>query len=541
MRIEIIFLKIFIIIFFVSFCALISAQDEQYTLIDAQTHKEYAKKDSISAVKFLDSLAENNYYFTRILSVEKVNKNTKINFDKGKNYNQAYVKISDSLAREIKTESVFFTKNLDSLKKYINKKYIDKGYAFSRVKSKYKGLKDGSPQVEISIISDKKRTIDRFVIKGYEKVPKRFVKNIEKEYRGKIYGEKNLTAINQSLQNQLFVSLERPPQTLFTKDSTQIFLFLRKKKSNTFDGVIGFGNDSTEKFTLNGTLDVNFKNMFNGFEAINIYWQRNADSGQTFDLKIDVPYLFKSNIGLNVNTNIYRQDSTFANVKFLPSLYFHISNRQKIGVRATLETSTVIAEDYTSGNDYNKKGVGLWYEFSLPSDIELFLYKTRFRTEADLISAKYAEVENSFSQNKFFISAEHNLHIKNNHYLNFKGEASALYSKGDLSTNELLRFGGWNSLKGFNENTLIADSYAYGGAEYRYLIANQAFFDVFAQYAQLNNKLLSEKPKFYSFGLGFNFFIPLGLMSFQISNGSQAGNPFKFGDTKIHWGILSRF
>ncbi len=30
-------------------------------------------------------------------------------------------------------------------------------------------------------------------------------------------------------------------------------------------------------------------------------------------------------------------------------------------------------------------------------------------------------------------------------------------------------------------------------------------------------------------------------MSFQLSNGNEFGNPFKFNDIKIHWGILSRF
>jgi hypothetical protein len=33
----------------------------------------------------------------------------------------------------------------------------------------------------------------------------------------------NLVSMNQSLQNHQFVSLEKPPQTLFTKDSTQVF------------------------------------------------------------------------------------------------------------------------------------------------------------------------------------------------------------------------------------------------------------------------------------------------------------------------------
>ena len=104
----------------------------------------------------------------------------------------------------------------------------------------------------------------------------------------------------------------------------QIFLFTQKKKSNSFDGILGFGNDKTDKFTFNGSLNVNFRNMFNSFESINIFWQRNPDKGQTFDLKTDIPYLFGSNVGTNINVNIYRQDSTFANVKLIPAFYLHL-------------------------------------------------------------------------------------------------------------------------------------------------------------------------------------------------------------------------
>ncbi len=48
-------------------------------------------------------------------------------------------------------------------------------------------------------------------------------------------------------------------------------------------------------------------------------------------------------------------------------------------------------------------------------------------------------------------------------------------SKMEFSANELYRFGGWNSMRGFNENSLAADFYYYGSLEYRYLIGSQAF------------------------------------------------------------------
>ena len=247
-------MKIFLKIFFVLFCVFFKAQNKHYWLIDSETKAKKKVQDSATAVKFLDSLAQNNYFFTELKEVKIIGDSTKIYYNKGKNYNQTYVQISDSIAKKLNLETLFFTKNLDSTKTKINKKYIDDGYSFSRVKSKYKGQKEGYPIVELDVNKNNKRTIDGFVLKGYDKVPKRFMKNLEKDFKGKIYDDKNLLAINNVFQTNSFLSLERQPQTLFTKDSTKVFLFTQKRKTNSFDGVIGFGNDKSNKFTLNGLV-----------------------------------------------------------------------------------------------------------------------------------------------------------------------------------------------------------------------------------------------------------------------------------------------
>ena len=281
--------------------------------------------------------------------------------------------------------------------------------------------------------------------------------------------------------------------------------------------------------------------MFNGFEAIQLYWQRNPDSGQNFDLKVDVPYVLGSNVGLNLQTNIYKQDSTFANFKFRPSVYYHLSNRQKLGLRGNFETSTVTQPLFLEGKDFNKQGVGLWYEYTEPTDIELFRYQSKIAAEVSYISAYYQSDDLRSKQYLTQLYLERNFKLIGNHYLNLRGDFNWLNSSLSLSTNEMLRFGGWNSLRGFNENSLLADLFYFGTAEYRYIIGKQAFFDIFGQYGQFNNKNIDYHSSVYSFGLGFNFFLPIGLMSFQISNGNSTGNPIQFKDTKIHWGILARF
>ena len=524
------------------FCVFSNAQKKEYWLIDKETNGKKIVSDSAKAVKFLDSLTENSYFFTELKDVKKIENRTEIYYDKGPNFNRARVTFSDSLVSDLKLQkNDLYTKNLDSLKKNINQKYRNKGFAFNRVKTKFQKMENGIPAVKISVVTSSQRKIDAIVYKGYTRLPKQFVKALNKEYLGKNYDDKNLVTMNQTLQNHQFITLEKPPQTLFTQDSTQVFLFMQKKKTNTFDGMIGFGNDKSEKFTVNGTLNVQLKNMFNSFESIGVYWQRNPDKGQTFDMQTDIPYTFGSNVGLNVNVNIFRQDSTFANVKLLPAIYYHLSPRQKLGLKGTFESSAILDSLYTGGRDYSKKGIGFWYQYQEGSDIPLFINKSNIRIEADFLKTKYDATQEQYDQIRYFLFAEHNFNLSGNHFLNIKAESALLSAKNDLSSNELFRFGGWNSMRGFNEQSLISDFYAFAGAEYRYLVNDQAFFDLFAQYGQMSNKALGISPKLYSLGLGFNFFLPIGLMSFQISNGNQFGNPFKFNEIKIHWGILSRF
>lgn len=519
----------------------LQAQKKPFQLIDVETKISKPKKDSLSAAQFLDSLSQSNYFYTKVIDVKETPNEIQIFYDKGENFNIADIQLEGNLADELKKSKTFSTTNLDSIRKTVNQHFVAKGFAFNRVKTEYQGLKNNRPQVKLSVDLGQKRKIDGLVLKGYEKVPKRFKTNLEKEFVGKDYEVGQLAKLQQSLQNHPFVLLEQPPQTLFTKDSTQVFLQLQKKKSNTFDGIIGFGNNESDKFSFNGTLNVAFRNMFNGFEGVSLYWQRNPNKGQTFDLKTSIPYLFKSNVGLDIQMNIYRQDSTFANVKMHPGLFYQMTPKQRIGVRGNFEVSSVLDSLYTAAKEFNRNGAGIWYEFQKPTDVELFVFDSKIRAELDFLSTRYDADQSKGSLVRYYILGEKNFHLKGRHYLNIKAESALLNSKNDLAQNELFRIGGWNSLRGFNENAILANFYAYGGAEYRYLVNQQAFFDVFAQFGQIQNKTLGADPKFYSFGFGFNFFLPIGLMSFQISNGSQVGNPFNFRDTKIHWGIISRF
>ncbi|MGA9212507.1 MAG: hypothetical protein WBY99_07425, partial [Kaistella sp.] len=69
-------MKILFYFFLLFSCVFFKAQVKEYWLIDAQTNKKTIAKDSVSAAKFLDSLTQNNYYFTEVRKVIKEGNST---------------------------------------------------------------------------------------------------------------------------------------------------------------------------------------------------------------------------------------------------------------------------------------------------------------------------------------------------------------------------------------------------------------------------------------------------------------------------------
>jgi DNA-dependent RNA polymerase auxiliary subunit epsilon len=55
-----------------------TSAEKHYFLIDSETKVKKKVKDSASAVKFLDSLAQNNYFFTQLKEVRVKGDSTEI-------------------------------------------------------------------------------------------------------------------------------------------------------------------------------------------------------------------------------------------------------------------------------------------------------------------------------------------------------------------------------------------------------------------------------------------------------------------------------
>ena len=118
---------------------------------------------------------------------------------------------------------------------------------------------------------------------------------------------------------------------------------------------------------------------------------------------------------------------------------------------------------------------------------------------------------------------------------------SSILSSDRFLDNELLRFGGINSIRGFEENSLYANLYAVINSEYRYRLNNSFYVNSVLDAAYFENKNTLTKQKLFGFGFGFGLLTKAGLFKFNFANGITDNQSFNFSDSKVHISIISTF
>ena len=220
---------------------------------------------------------------------------------------------------------------------------------------------------------------------------------------------------------------------------------------------------------FNGYLDLDLNNTLNSGERFSLYWKSDGNQQKTLNLALEIPYLFKSPLGIKTQLNIFKQDSTFQNTKTAIDLgyFFNYNTRTYIGYQST-ESSDIMNQNSISISDYKNSFVTTHFEFiDFKTDNFLFPEKTKINLKIGLGNRK--SLKNN-DQSFFNIDILHNFYLnqKNNFYI--KSQNYFLKSSSYL-TNELYRFGGIKSIRGFGENSLQANLFTSLLTEYRYTIS----------------------------------------------------------------------
>ncbi|WP_081997715.1 POTRA domain-containing protein [Wocania ichthyoenteri] len=426
---------------------------------------------------------------------------------------------------------------------FINSKASEKGNPFSKLKLSNIQIVNKNLKADLIIDSKKqKRTIDNIVIKGYDKFPKSYLKHYLKIKQNQTFNLNKIKQKTDLLSNLKFANQIKPPEILFSKDSTTIYIYTEKAKSNSFDGFLGFGtNEDTNKLEFDGYLNLNLTNNLNFGESFSLLYKSDENDQKTFRTDLSLPYLFKSPIGIDLRLQIFKKDSTFTTVNQSAKLHYQINSKHKLygGIVVTSSNNLLSSSNLQNIADYDSNFYTLAYQFlKLDRNNLLFPIKSSVNLEAGFGNRKVTNTKEKQFQYSIEAFKIFNLNNKNSFY--FKVNGSNLISNTYFE-NELFRFGGINSIRGFEENSLFASSFGVLNVEYRYQLNNTIFIHTITDLAYFENKIINSKEKLFGYGFGFGILTKTGLFKLNYANGKPENQPFKFSNSKIHLSLIADF
>lgn len=520
---------------------------EFYDYQNATYQKSFVQEISPTELhNIFDSIQKIGYYTLQIDSI----RDQKIYLNKGQLYQNIWVKNNSLFQNQ---DDYFATKNLDSIIANFNQKEIAAGRPFSSIKVIPNGFINNELKVELVQQQAETRTIDGVKLVGYEKLSSSYIKHQLDIKNGEVYNENKIAEISTKIAQNPFIRETRSPNVLFREDSTYLYLYTEKANSNLFDGIIGFGSDEEGKFRMNGNVTLELNNNFNAMEQIRLNWIATANKNTTLDIRLRFPYLFKTRIGNETNFKLFKQDSVFVNTHLNQRLFYQLNPQSNIGLNFGLQSSNFVLDEYpeiaSNYDDYNKTYFGLTYEYFLGSELRILEGKQRLFVFANSIRKKeknYSPTEEIIneSSNQYEIGLEtyRLFHLGKKHYAKAGVTYYGLFDESDdFAENELYRIGGFNSIRGFNEESITANQFGIISAEYRF-VPNEAFYiALFSDYGSIHNKRMDIKTNLLSFGTGISFLTRLGIFNLSYAVGKTGNNPFDFKESKVHFGILSQF
>ncbi|WP_228852347.1 POTRA domain-containing protein [Aegicerativicinus sediminis] len=456
-----------------------------------------------------------------------------------------FINASNELKQQLNEDSV--TIRTEILSEYLNglvERISQSGKPFYSLRLlNLKKIDQNILGVEVEDSRDETRKINAIKVRGYSNFPKSYLKNYVGIRTGEIYNKKNVLRKVRRIDHLGFAKTSKEPEVLFSKDSTIIYIYVEKASSNRFDGFIGFGTDeNTNKLKLDGYLDLRLLNNLNFGESINIIYKSDELEQKTFKTDVSLPYLFATNFSLEAGLRLFKKDSTFITNNLKADIGYQIAPKHIItsGIESIISES-LLNQGSSSINisDFNSFFIRTNYTYNNHNwQDQLFPLKSNLVLTAGLGNRKIDEIKTE--QYILGITGHYIFDLNYNNSIFTGVNSNYLISNGYLD-NELFRFGGMQSIRGFKENSIAANLFGVINTEYRYRFTNNFYAHSIIDIGYFENKIIDLKEKIFGFGIGLGIVTNSGLLRILYAVPKVGSQGIEMSDSKIHLNFSAQF
>jgi len=522
-------------------------------------------KDSISILKHLEkyqsSAIKKGFLLASFDSLRWESKKLHASYYQGPHFNKVKLTVEQKNLRFLdKTKTLkekqrcsipFSPHEITKLLHSIHLQALSNGYPFASVFLKKIAYTADGLTAQLCIEMGDFYTISAIHIKGDSSLSQGLILGLIGIKVGDTYNERAIQDIPQKLSEMPFIRIIKSHELLFTEKGVEVFLYLASSPLSSVNGVLGIQpNLATNKYTIIGEFTLKLINVLKHGESLSIHWKSIQPQTQSLVGRINYPFLFKSPFGIEGQLELYKRDSSFLDLKsnvgityFLKGgtnlkIYYQKHRSDMLSGATNNPTLTNLSFINTNfyGLSFNKQTVdyipnpskGLIVQLdgcvgnrkTRNSDTSLVMQTTTFKASVKL---------DCFIP----ITKRNILRIAN---------TTGVYFAPEIYQNEVFRFGGLNSFRGFNEESLYATTKSVYTIEYRYLLDKNSAVFGFLDHGFYENRSVSythDQP--LGFGAGILFGTKLGSFSMCYALGKQFDNPILMRDARIHFGYIAYF
>ncbi|MCC6576004.1 MAG: BamA/TamA family outer membrane protein [Flavobacteriales bacterium] len=397
--------------------------------------------------------------------------------------------------------------------------------------------------------------IDSVVVKGNARTSVRYLHQHIGIRPGDVYDESLIVALDRRLRELPFVTQRQKPYVLFAPERTKLYLFLDHRRASSINGILGVLPDAaTGRVAFTGDVDLKLRNALRRGESIDLNWRSLKDRTQDLKVRTAVPFLFRTPFGIDLSLKLFRRDTSFLEVNGRGAVQLALRQGDVLSVFVNSRSSKPLGRSTVL-----PPGMGHVKLLTYGLGIERTRFDYRLnpqRGHAVVLEGSAGNKEsrvpdpmdNSLTVATRTLQVQAEGQVVVHLALGRRGTVRLAAQGGTmlndrLYLNELYRLGGIRNLRGVDEASIYASSFAIGTVEYRLLLEENSNAFVFVDQAWWEDRSRAEPlvDDPIGFGIGTNFETKAGIFSLTYALGSQFNNPFDIRDGKVHFGFTSLF
>lgn len=421
------------------------------------------------------------------------------------------------------------------------------GYPFAQISFEDLRMEKEALYAELIVTPNSRVKWNELIVSGNKvKLSKKYLENFLHIEQGAWYNQEQVNLINTRLTQLIFVKQIKPAEILFTPEGANLYLYIETKPVSLFNGTIGLQQDPIKlKYQITGDLRLKLQNAFKHGELFDLNWRSIQPGSPQLKIQASYPFLFNTPFGLDGQFSLFKRDSTFLELKTSIGVTYFVSGGKTLtGFYKNQQSNLLGAAN--SGLTYGSSKSNL-YGLSfrnqtvdyLPNPRKGFIWYLegnigKRTLKKDSITNHYL-IYGGKLQFEYYQSLGKRFVIKG-------GLLSESFYTNNIQQNELIRFGGNLTQRGFMEDELLGTFRATLTIEPRFILDQNSYLFVFydqSWYERNVKAYVHDSPK--GFGAGLCFGTNIGIFSLTYALGQQFSNPILFRDSKVHFGYVAYF